>query len=196
VIAPSRPEPLYWRGFTIKLINITLGVLGTSDQPVAETSTLIHTTFTRVRHPCSRRDSNLQSHRPTWPLALGFTIILLYVCVFLAGEEPGSAGGGTYSVSETTRGGCLSCFVRRSTVAVAIALLATRLYPSAWKFRRPAPNKWPISTHTRVDLLGISSLQAALLKYCVHFSDFCLRYIKWAYKVQRGKKYNKQFISK
>lgn len=131
VIAPSRPEPLYWRGFTIKLINITLGVLGTSDQPVAETSTLIHTTFTRVRHPCSRRDSNLQSHRPTWPLALGFTIILLYVCVFLAGEEPGSAGGGTYSVSETTRGGCLSCFVRRSTVAVAIALLATRLYPSA-----------------------------------------------------------------
>jgi len=40
VIAPSRPEPPYWRGFTITLRNTILGVLGTSDQPVAETSTL------------------------------------------------------------------------------------------------------------------------------------------------------------
>jgi len=39
VIVPSRPQPPYWRGFTITLRNTTL-VLGTSDQPVAETCTL------------------------------------------------------------------------------------------------------------------------------------------------------------
>jgi hypothetical protein len=42
----------------------------TSDQPDAETSTWQHTTFTRERHPCPRRDSNPQyqqanGRRPT-----------------------------------------------------------------------------------------------------------------------------------
>jgi len=41
VIALSRPESPYWRGFTITLSNTTLGVLGTSDQLVGKTSTLI-----------------------------------------------------------------------------------------------------------------------------------------------------------
>jgi hypothetical protein len=39
----------------------SVGLLWTSDQPVAETSTWHHTTLTRDRHPCPRRDSNPQS---------------------------------------------------------------------------------------------------------------------------------------
>ena len=36
----------------------TLGLLWTSDRPVAETSTLQFTTITRDKHPCPRHDSN------------------------------------------------------------------------------------------------------------------------------------------
>jgi len=36
----------------------SVALLCTSDQPVAETSTWKHTTFTRYKHPCPRRDSN------------------------------------------------------------------------------------------------------------------------------------------
>jgi hypothetical protein len=39
----------------------SVGLLWMSDQPVAETSTWQHTTLTRDRHPCRRRDSNPQS---------------------------------------------------------------------------------------------------------------------------------------
>jgi len=35
------------------------GLLWTSDQPIAETSTWQHTTLTTDRHPCPRWDSNL-----------------------------------------------------------------------------------------------------------------------------------------
>jgi hypothetical protein len=46
------------------------GLLRTSDGPVAEPSTVQHTTLTTDRHPCPRRDSNPQfqqasSHRPS-----------------------------------------------------------------------------------------------------------------------------------
>ena len=48
----------------------SVGLLWTSDQPDAETSTLQHTTLTRNRHPDIRRDSNPQfqqfsGRRPT-----------------------------------------------------------------------------------------------------------------------------------
>jgi hypothetical protein len=39
----------------------SVGLLWTSDQPVAETSTWQHTTLTTDRHPCPRQDSNPQS---------------------------------------------------------------------------------------------------------------------------------------
>jgi len=39
----------------------SVGLLWTSDQPEAETSTWQHTTLTTDRHPCSRWDSNPQS---------------------------------------------------------------------------------------------------------------------------------------
>jgi hypothetical protein len=39
----------------------SVGLLWTSDQPDAETSTSEHSTPTRDRHPCPRRDSNPQS---------------------------------------------------------------------------------------------------------------------------------------
>jgi hypothetical protein len=39
----------------------SVGLLWTSDQSVAETSTWQHTTLTRERHPCPRRDSKPQS---------------------------------------------------------------------------------------------------------------------------------------
>jgi hypothetical protein len=40
-----------------------VGLLWTSDQPYAETSTRQHTTITTDRHPCPRRDSNPQSQQ-------------------------------------------------------------------------------------------------------------------------------------
>jgi hypothetical protein len=40
-----------------------VGLLWTSDRSVAETSTWQHTTLTRDRHPCPRRDSNPQSQQ-------------------------------------------------------------------------------------------------------------------------------------
>jgi hypothetical protein len=41
----------------------SVGLLWTSDQPDAETSTWQHTTFTRDRHPCFRRDSKPKSQQ-------------------------------------------------------------------------------------------------------------------------------------
>jgi len=41
----------------------SLGLLWTSDQPDAETSTWQHTTLTTDGHPCPRRDSNPQSQQ-------------------------------------------------------------------------------------------------------------------------------------
>jgi hypothetical protein len=54
------PRLVIVRRFTITLIDTprSVGLLWTSDQPVAETSTWQHTTLTRDRHPCPRRDSN------------------------------------------------------------------------------------------------------------------------------------------
>jgi len=39
----------------------SVGLLWTSDKPVAETCTWQHTTLTTDRHPCPGRDSNAQS---------------------------------------------------------------------------------------------------------------------------------------
>ena len=54
-----------FRGFTITHFFLdtahSVELLWTSDQPVAETSTLQHTSVTRDRHPCPRWDSNQQS---------------------------------------------------------------------------------------------------------------------------------------
>jgi hypothetical protein len=41
----------------------SVGLLWTSDQPVAETSTWHHTTLTTDRHPCPRRNSTPQSQQ-------------------------------------------------------------------------------------------------------------------------------------
>ena len=41
----------------------SVGPLWTSDQPGAETSTWEHTTLTRQRRPCPRRDYNPQSQQ-------------------------------------------------------------------------------------------------------------------------------------
>jgi len=41
----------------------SVGLLRTSDQTVAETSTWQHTTFTMDRLPCPQRDSNPQSQK-------------------------------------------------------------------------------------------------------------------------------------
>jgi hypothetical protein len=58
--APSGPGPPHQRGFSIPDTPHSVGLLCVSDQPVAETSTGQHTTLTRDRHPCHRRDSNPQ----------------------------------------------------------------------------------------------------------------------------------------
>jgi len=41
----------------------SVGLLWTSDRPVAETSARQHTTVRRERHPCTRQDSNQQSQQ-------------------------------------------------------------------------------------------------------------------------------------
>ena len=63
--APSGPGPLHSQGFQITLNDArqSVGLLWTSDQPVAETSTWQHTTLTRYRHPCPRWDLNPQSQQ-------------------------------------------------------------------------------------------------------------------------------------
>ena len=60
-------SPHYWTSRTYSDTSHSVGLLWTSDQPDAETSTWQHTTLTTDGHSCSRRDSNPQSQhaRPT-----------------------------------------------------------------------------------------------------------------------------------
>ena len=60
--SPSWPRPPHYRGF-ITLTLHSVGLLWTSDQPDAEASTWQHTTLTRDRNTCPRRDSNPQSQK-------------------------------------------------------------------------------------------------------------------------------------
>ena len=57
----------------------SVGLLWTSDRPVAETSTWQHTTITRDKHPCLRRDLNLKSQQATEFAVLLPSLYLLYV---------------------------------------------------------------------------------------------------------------------
>jgi len=61
--APNGTGPPHSRGFWITHNNATqsVGLLWTSDQLVAETSTWQHTTLTTDKHPWTRWDSNPQS---------------------------------------------------------------------------------------------------------------------------------------
>ena len=63
--APSGPRvPLYWGlMITHNDASQSVGLLRTSDQPDAETSTWQHTTLTTHKHPCRRWDSNPQSQQ-------------------------------------------------------------------------------------------------------------------------------------
>ena len=63
--APSGPGPPHSRDFCITHNDAPLsaGLLWTSDQLVAETSTRQHTTLTTDRDPCPRWDSNPQSQQ-------------------------------------------------------------------------------------------------------------------------------------
>ena len=61
--APSEPGSPHSRGFSITHNGApqSVGLLWTSDQLVAETSTWQHTTLTTDKHPCHRWDSNPKS---------------------------------------------------------------------------------------------------------------------------------------
>jgi len=62
--APSGPHPPHCRGFTITTRHTSLDrLLCTSDQPIAQTNTWQHTTLTRDRYACPRRESNPQSQQ-------------------------------------------------------------------------------------------------------------------------------------
>jgi hypothetical protein len=69
-VFPTTQQPLVGHGLLIIEASRShwdtphsVGILWTSDQPVAETSTWQHTTLTRDRHPCPRRGSNPQSQQ-------------------------------------------------------------------------------------------------------------------------------------
>jgi hypothetical protein len=57
------PGPPHYRDFTITDTPHSVGLLWTSDQPDAETSTWQRTTLTRNRYPCPKRDSKPQSQQ-------------------------------------------------------------------------------------------------------------------------------------
>jgi hypothetical protein len=63
--APSGPGPPHCRGIriTLSVAPHSVGRLWISDQPHAVTSTWQHTTLTRDRRPCPRRDSKSQSQQ-------------------------------------------------------------------------------------------------------------------------------------
>ena len=63
--AQRGPWPPHSWGFLITHNDASqsVGLLWTSDQPVAETSTWQHKTLNRDRHPCQRWDSNSQSEQ-------------------------------------------------------------------------------------------------------------------------------------
>jgi hypothetical protein len=61
VTAPSGSRPPHYREFTVTDTSQSVGLLWTSDQPDPQTSTWQHTTLTRDKHPCHRRDSNPQT---------------------------------------------------------------------------------------------------------------------------------------
>jgi hypothetical protein len=65
VTSTCGPGPPHFWGFTITLRHTpqSVGLLWTSYQSVAETSTWRHTTLTRDRRPCLRRYSNPQSQK-------------------------------------------------------------------------------------------------------------------------------------
>jgi len=57
-------QPLLGHDLTVEASRShSVGLLGTRDEPYSEISTWHHTTFTRYRHPCPRRDSNAQSQQ-------------------------------------------------------------------------------------------------------------------------------------
>ena len=66
---PIGPGPPHLRGFWITRNDAPqlVGLLWTSDQLVAETSTWQHTTFTTNKRPFPRWDSNPQSQQATGP---------------------------------------------------------------------------------------------------------------------------------
>jgi len=61
--------PPHYRGFMMTLLYTphSVRILWTSDQPDAEATTWRHTTLTRDRYPCPRRDSNPQHSK--WAVA-------------------------------------------------------------------------------------------------------------------------------
>jgi hypothetical protein len=61
--SPRGPRRPHWTGFTVTLRPHSVGLLWTSDQPIAETSTWQHTTRTIDRHQCPRWGSNPQSQQ-------------------------------------------------------------------------------------------------------------------------------------
>ena len=63
---PVALRPDAGHGFLILEVSTpySVGLLWTSDQPVAQTYTLQHTTLTKDKYPCPRRDSNPQSLQP------------------------------------------------------------------------------------------------------------------------------------
>ena len=87
---PSGPAPPHSRGFYITTHNDepqSVGLLWTSDQLVAQTSTWQHTTPKTDRHPCPRWDSNPQSHQasgrrstPSTARPLGSAFVLCSWC--------------------------------------------------------------------------------------------------------------------
>jgi len=95
--SPSGPGPPHSRGFYITYNDApqSVGLLWTSDQPVAVTSTWKHTTLTTDRYPCARWDSNPQSQqasRQTYALDRAATGTGFVVGIRHINMKEGSAG--------------------------------------------------------------------------------------------------------
>jgi hypothetical protein len=116
-------------------ISHSVGLLWTSDRPIANTSTWKHTTLARERHPCPRRDSNPQSHiasghRPTPLSALSLGSICSEVYSFINCVS-GNADYGALTVTPAVLVDCLQQ-VRSLSAYLTLTWALWRISASFW----------------------------------------------------------------
>jgi hypothetical protein len=116
-------------------ISHSVGLLWTSDRPIAKTSTWKHTALTRERHPCPLRDSNPQSHkascrRPTPLSALPLGSICSKVYSFINCV----AGNAVYAALTMTPAVLVDCLkqVRSLSAYLTLTWALWRISASFW----------------------------------------------------------------
>ena len=116
----------------------SVGLLWSSDQPDAETSTWQHTTLTSDKNPCSRGDANSQSQQASgsWPTPwtagpLGSTCCCKWVCSVKFGFNFALYDGKANWIGHILRRHCLRNYVTEGRVKGRIKVVGRQ-----WKRRK------------------------------------------------------------